>query len=216
MYWFYHTLTWIHHGCTCVPHPERPSNLPPHPIPLGHPSAPAPSILYHALNLDWRFVSHMTIYMFQCHSPISSHPRPLPQSPKYCSIHLCLSCCLTSIYILFNLLSSIRTRSIWPSFVKKKKHSLSRRGFFLHLFYKDPPFTQKIISDFNTIQWHHRPKFSWRVAGNSHFASTDLNYWKDALISWIAYNHNTQVNHFFQQNITECLLHRPHNQPPTP
>ena len=36
-----HTLTWIHHGCTCVPHPEPPSHLPPHPIPLDHPSAPA-------------------------------------------------------------------------------------------------------------------------------------------------------------------------------
>ena len=30
-------------------------------IPLGHPSAPAPSIQYHALNLDWWFVSYMTI-----------------------------------------------------------------------------------------------------------------------------------------------------------
>ena len=29
------------------------SHLPPHTIPLGHPSAPAPSILYHASNLDW-------------------------------------------------------------------------------------------------------------------------------------------------------------------
>ena len=28
-----------------------------------HPSAPAPSILYHASNLDWRFVSHRIIYM---------------------------------------------------------------------------------------------------------------------------------------------------------
>ena len=28
------------HGCTCVPHPELPSHLPPHPIPLGLPSAP--------------------------------------------------------------------------------------------------------------------------------------------------------------------------------
>ena len=37
------------------PHPEPPSQLPPHPIPLGHPSAPAPSTLSHALNLDWRF-----------------------------------------------------------------------------------------------------------------------------------------------------------------
>ena len=36
---FCHTLTWINHGFTCVPHPEPPSHLPPHPIPLGHPSA---------------------------------------------------------------------------------------------------------------------------------------------------------------------------------
>ena len=94
LYWFCHTLTWIHHGCTCVPHPELSSLLPPHTIPLGHPSAPAPSILYPASNLDWRFVSYMILYMFQCHSPKSSHPLPLPQSPKDCSIHLCLSCCL--------------------------------------------------------------------------------------------------------------------------
>jgi len=26
--------------------------------------------------------------MFQCHSPKSSHPLPLPQSPKDCSINL--------------------------------------------------------------------------------------------------------------------------------
>ena len=94
LYWFCHTLTWMCHGCTCVPHPEPPSHLPPHPIPLVHPSAPAPSTLYHALNLDWWFISNMIIYMFQCHSSISSHPPPLPQSPKDCSIHLCLFCCL--------------------------------------------------------------------------------------------------------------------------
>ena len=47
----------IRHGCTRVPHPEPPSCLPPHPIPLGHPSAPAPSFLYPASNLDWWFVS---------------------------------------------------------------------------------------------------------------------------------------------------------------
>ena len=40
---FCHTLTWISHGFTCVPHPDPPSHLPPHPIPLGHPSAPGPS-----------------------------------------------------------------------------------------------------------------------------------------------------------------------------
>ena len=40
---FYHTLTGISHGFTCVPHPDPPSHLPPHPIPLGLPSAPGPS-----------------------------------------------------------------------------------------------------------------------------------------------------------------------------
>ena len=40
---FCHTLTWISHGFTCVPHPDVPSRLPLHPIPLGLPSAPAQS-----------------------------------------------------------------------------------------------------------------------------------------------------------------------------
>ena len=81
LYWFCHTSTWIRHGCTRVPHPKPPSHLPPRTIPLGHPSAPARSILYHASNPDWRFISYMILYMFQCHSPKSSHPLPLPQSP---------------------------------------------------------------------------------------------------------------------------------------
>ena len=106
LYWFCHTLTWISHGCTCVPHPEA-LLPPPHPVPLGHPSAPTPSTLYHALNLNWRFISHMIIYMFQCHSPISSNPRPLPQSPKDCSIHPCLFCCLIHRVIVIIFLNSI-------------------------------------------------------------------------------------------------------------
>ena len=64
------------------------------------------SILYHALNLDWRFISHMIIYMLQCHSP-KSHPCPLPQSPKDCSIHLCLFCCLAYRVIITIFLNSI-------------------------------------------------------------------------------------------------------------
>ena len=37
-----HTLTWISHGVTWIPHPDPPSHLPLHPIPLGLPSAPEP------------------------------------------------------------------------------------------------------------------------------------------------------------------------------
>ena len=40
---FCHTLTWISHGFTCIPHPYPPSRLLLHPIPLGLPSAPGPS-----------------------------------------------------------------------------------------------------------------------------------------------------------------------------
>ena len=71
LYWFCHTSTWICHRYTRVPHPEPLPLLPSRTIPLGHPSAPAPSIQYHALNLDWRFISYVILYMFQCHSPIS-------------------------------------------------------------------------------------------------------------------------------------------------
>ena len=81
LYLFCQILKWIRHRYTCVPHPEPSSLLPPHTIPLGRPSAPAPSIQYHTSHLDWRLISYMILYMFQCHSPKSSHPLPLPQSP---------------------------------------------------------------------------------------------------------------------------------------
>ena len=79
-------------------------------IPLGRPSAPAPSIQYHASNLDWQLVSYMIFYMFQCHPPKSSHPLPLPQSPKDCSIHQCLFYCLVYRVIVTIFLNSIYMR----------------------------------------------------------------------------------------------------------
>ena len=93
LYWFWHTSTWISHGCTRVPHPELPSHLPPQTIPLGHPSAPAPSILYHALNLDWWFISHDIIHVSMPFSQIIP-PSPSPTESKrlfYTSVSLLLS-----------------------------------------------------------------------------------------------------------------------------
>ena len=107
LYWFCHISKWIHHRHTCVPHPKPSTLLPPHTIPLGRPSAPAPSIQHCALNLDWRLVSYIILYIFQCHSPKSSHPLPLPQSPKDCSIHQCLFCCLVHRVIVTIFLNSI-------------------------------------------------------------------------------------------------------------
>ena len=107
LYWFCHTSTCIHRGCTRVPHPEPPSHSPPHTIPLGHPSALAPSLLHSASNLDWQFTSHMILYMFQCHSPKSSPPPTHTQSPKDCFIHLCLFCCLAYRVVVTIFLNSI-------------------------------------------------------------------------------------------------------------
>ena len=109
LYWFCHISKWVCHRYTCVPHHEPSSLIPPHTIPLGRPSAPAPSIQYRASNLDWRLVSYMILNMFQCHSPKSSHPLPLPlpQSPKDCSIHECLFCCLVYRVIVTIFLNSI-------------------------------------------------------------------------------------------------------------
>ena len=97
LYWLCHTLTWICHGCTCVLHPEPlPTSLPILSlwvIPVHQPRA---SCITHRTWTGDLF--HIWYYMFQCHSPKSTHPRPLPQSPKDCSIHLCLFCCLAYTY----------------------------------------------------------------------------------------------------------------------
>ena len=110
LYWFCHISKWICHRHTCVAHPEPSSFPPPHTIPLGRPIAPAPSIQYRASKLDWQLVSYMILYIFQCHSPKSCHPLPLPQSPKDCSIHQCLFCCLVHRVIVTIFLNSIYMR----------------------------------------------------------------------------------------------------------
>ena len=91
--WF---LPYIHmhqswmYMCAPILNPQAP--LPPRPIPLGCPRAPASSALLHASILHWSAVLHMVIYMFQFYSLKLSHPCLLPHSPKVCSLHLCLFC----------------------------------------------------------------------------------------------------------------------------
>ena len=78
---FCHTLTWIIHRGTCVPHPT----------PLGCPSVPALSALFHALNLDWSSISHMVIYMFQCYFSQIIPPSPSPTEAQKAVLYIWVS-----------------------------------------------------------------------------------------------------------------------------
>ena len=88
---FCHTAAWIGHKYTRDPPSWTHSHFPPHPVPLGFPG-PLGALL-HTSNLPWPSILHMIMYMFQCCSLKSSQPHLLPQSPKVCSLHLCLLCC---------------------------------------------------------------------------------------------------------------------------
>ena len=60
---FCHTLTWISHGFTCIPHPDPHSHLPPHPIRLGLPSALAPSTCL--MNPTWALPAIFKVFFFR-------------------------------------------------------------------------------------------------------------------------------------------------------
>ena len=69
---FCHTLTWISHGITCIPHPDPPSLFPPHPIPLGLPSAPALSTCL--MHLTWAGDLFHPWYYTCFDAVLSKHP----------------------------------------------------------------------------------------------------------------------------------------------
>ena len=159
---FCHTSTRICHRCTCVPNPEPLSHLPPRTIPLGHPNAPAPSILYPASNLDWWFVSYMILYMFRCHSlQISqiSHPvlyicvetvrvtktvtkrcEPSPQSKFKLSVSDCIA---------DSLLGSV----LW---ILSHHHSHSSFIFYSTIYFSQITINLYICA---ILIWHVRPSF---------------------------------------------------------
>ena len=90
---------------------------PPPPSP-SHPSGLSQctgfECLFHASDLDWWSSSYMVIYMFQCYSLKSSHPRILPHNP-FCSLYLCLFCCL-----VYRVIITIFLNSIYDNLLLKK------------------------------------------------------------------------------------------------
>ena len=80
---------------TGVPKHEPSSHLPPHYISLGHPHAPAPSMLHPTSDMDWRFNSYMTVCMLEFPFSQIIPPSPSPsesKSPLYTSVSFFLSC----------------------------------------------------------------------------------------------------------------------------
>ena len=128
LYWFCHTSKWIRHRYTCVPHPEPSSLLPPHSIPRGHPSAPAPSIQYRASNLDWWLVSYMILYMFQCQ--------------RFSKIIYCKTVTSSIVLLKFQSIQSISDHYI-PSSVKNYPNTTEKFSKCCKLIYvveaKDSP-----------------------------------------------------------------------------
>ena len=88
LHWFFHTSTWIHHGCTRVPHPEPPSHLPPSTISLGHPSAAAPRILYQTWTGDSFIIWYYTCF----HALPPNHPAlSLSHRVQKTVLYICVS-----------------------------------------------------------------------------------------------------------------------------
>ena len=131
-----------------------PPNLPPHNIPLGHPRAPAPSMLYPASDIDWWFDSlHDSIHVTMPFSQIIP-PSPSPsesKSPLYTSVSFLLSCiqgrhCHLSkfhIYVLVycigvflsGLLHSVNRLQFHPSHQNWFKWILFNGWVILHCVY---------------------------------------------------------------------------------
>ena len=92
---------------TCVPKHEPPSHLPPHNISLGHPHAPAPSMLYPASEIDWRFNSYMIVY----------------KNRQWASFGLCAVICQSVVYsTLENILG------VWRDNEKTRRTACSFTG----------------------------------------------------------------------------------------
>ena len=118
---FCHTLKWNSHGFTCVPHPDPPSLLPLHLLPLGLPSAPGLSacLMYAGFNARCSFclgssfcgLPHCT---HLCVNTTIHHILPetslLPGSFSICQEHIRYSFFFS--YNLFNLFLSFLVKTV--------------------------------------------------------------------------------------------------------
>ena len=119
-----------------IPIPPTP---PSPPDPSGSSQCTSPEHLSHASNLGWWSVSPLIVYLFQCCSLRTSHPRLLPQSLKVRSVHLCLFFCFAYRVIVTIFLNPIYI------YVSKLYWSLSfwltslciMRSSFIHLIRTD-------------------------------------------------------------------------------
>ena len=97
--------------------------------PPGSSQCTSPEHLSHASSLGWWSVSPLIIYLFQCYSLRSSHPRLLPQSPKVCSIHQCLFFCFAYrviVTIFLNAQTFIMRSANHERLERKKKKDSNR------------------------------------------------------------------------------------------
>ena len=94
LYWFCHTSIWIHHGCTHVPHPERP--LPPL-SPYHHSGSSQCTSAKHPVScIEPGLVIRFTYDIIHVSMPFSqiTPPSPSPTESKrlfYTSVSLLLS-----------------------------------------------------------------------------------------------------------------------------
>ena len=109
----------------CPLHPEPPSRLPPHPVPLGCPRAPALGALFHALNLHWSFLLQvlLDIVVFWSLSLVRLFATP---GTAACQASL-------SFTISQNLLKLMSIKSVTPSKVLGAIQSIGSSALALDL-----------------------------------------------------------------------------------
>ena len=95
LYWFCHTSTLIHHGCTCVPNPEPPLHHPSPYHPSGSSQCTSPK---HPVScVEPGLATHFIYDIIHVSMPFSQTIPPLPSPTEskrlfYTSVSLLLSC----------------------------------------------------------------------------------------------------------------------------